>query len=489
MTSLLIHDSRLRDCVNGMNALPSKSFDYKDDDDDAHFATSSSTRQKNRQEAIKRFKPVHFSILGEPCVVCGDAASGIHYGVSSCNGCKTFFRRVIIENRTYSCKQSGDCPIDKDMRCSCRHCRFKKCLRVGMDRTGFSFSFRVVICSVTGSSSTLFVYENSHELNVGRRRKRKVAKVEKNNEEIIDVEDPLIFRLLELEDKFIAMLTSPAAPVHLDFKAAFVDPESKFDIPVEQYRAQQMPSGEQMNFSFWRAKILSTLVEWAKSFECFQKLSSEDQQMLIVHAAFSNLVLSEAYHTNEKYTDRIVFPDGLAGFRNLSANILKERSGLIPTVVAVINHILVPIRKMQMTRVEYVLLQAVILFDPGTGLEHHLDVNMHLCAVLSCFCMVEYSESGMPFYVQCVSLSEDAKRLVGEERHKLLRCLRQHLNRRYDPIEGAHRFGLILLRIPNVQKVAAFKRETLCTIETFNLMSPHPLTMEISNKYPDVSFF
>uniref|UniRef100_A0A914RRK3 Nuclear receptor domain-containing protein n=1 Tax=Parascaris equorum TaxID=6256 RepID=A0A914RRK3_PAREQ len=62
----------------------------------------------------------------EPCVVCGDAASGIHYGVSSCNGCKTFFRRVIIENRTYSCKQSGDCPIDKDMRCSCRHCRFKK---------------------------------------------------------------------------------------------------------------------------------------------------------------------------------------------------------------------------------------------------------------------------------------------------------------------------------------------------------------------------
>lgn len=63
MTSLLIHDSRLRDCVNGMNALPSKSFDYKDDDDDAHFATSSSTRQKNRQEAIKRFKPGKHSVV------------------------------------------------------------------------------------------------------------------------------------------------------------------------------------------------------------------------------------------------------------------------------------------------------------------------------------------------------------------------------------------------------------------------------------------
>lgn len=43
---------------------------------------------------------------------------------------------VSLQNRTYSCKQNGDCPIDKDLRCSCRHCRFKKCLKVGMDRTG-----------------------------------------------------------------------------------------------------------------------------------------------------------------------------------------------------------------------------------------------------------------------------------------------------------------------------------------------------------------
>lgn len=84
-----------------------------------------------------------------------------------------------------------------------------------------------------------------------------------------------------------------------------------------------------------------------------------------MHASFSNLVLSEAFHTPERYTDRIVFPDGLSGFRNLTANILKERSGLIPTVVAVINNILVPIRKMHMTETEYILLQAIIFFDRG----------------------------------------------------------------------------------------------------------------------------
>ncbi|CAK5051511.1 unnamed protein product [Meloidogyne enterolobii] len=56
-------------------------------------------------------------------------------------------------------------------------------------------------------------------------------------------------------------------------------------------------------------------------------------------------------------------------------------------------------------------------------------------------------------------------------------------------IEASIRMAELILRISNVHKVAAFKRETLCTIETFNLMSPHPLTMELSKKYAEISFF
>ncbi|MFH4975044.1 hypothetical protein AB6A40_001753 [Gnathostoma spinigerum] len=393
---------------------------HLDDDDDAQHASSSVLRTKQRQEAVKKFRP------GELCVVCGDAASGIHYGVSSCNGCKTFFRRVIIENRTYSCKQNGDCPIDKGMRCSCRHCRFKKCLQVGMDRT---------------------------ELNVERRRKRKSANTDSASDETPNITDPQITRLMELEEKFLVMLTSTTAPIHSTIEDALANPVSAFaDFP--KYEANQMRQGDQMNFSYWRAKILSTMIEWAKSFECFQQLSPNDKQDLIVHTAFSNLVLSEAFHTGEKYTDRIVFPDGLTGFRTLTANMLKERSGLIPTVYAVINHILVPIRRMRMTKIEYVLLQAIILFDPD-----------------------------------CLSLSSVGMNYVGAERRKLLHSLHNYLGSQMDALESAHRFASLLLRISSIQKVAAFKRETLCTIETFNLMSPHPLTMEISRKYPDVSFF
>ncbi|XP_022085670.1 nuclear receptor subfamily 1 group D member 2-like isoform X2 [Acanthaster planci] len=67
------------------------------------------------------------------CRICTDEASGIHYGVTSCEGCKGFFRRC-IGNKTLivQCQKDGDCNIDKSSRGRCAHCRYQKCLAVGM---------------------------------------------------------------------------------------------------------------------------------------------------------------------------------------------------------------------------------------------------------------------------------------------------------------------------------------------------------------------
>ncbi|GMT33879.1 hypothetical protein PFISCL1PPCAC_25176, partial [Pristionchus fissidentatus] len=72
-------------------------------------------------------------VFDEKCVVCSDRATGLHYSVPSCNGCKTFFRRTIICGRRFKCHKDGQCTFNKQGRCSCRACRFQKCLDSGMD--------------------------------------------------------------------------------------------------------------------------------------------------------------------------------------------------------------------------------------------------------------------------------------------------------------------------------------------------------------------
>ncbi|KAH0619657.1 hypothetical protein JD844_000510 [Phrynosoma platyrhinos] len=68
------------------------------------------------------------------CAICGDRATGKHYGASSCDGCKGFFRRSVRKNHIYSCRFSRQCVIDKDKRNQCRYCRLKKCFRAGMKK-------------------------------------------------------------------------------------------------------------------------------------------------------------------------------------------------------------------------------------------------------------------------------------------------------------------------------------------------------------------
>ncbi|RZF45514.1 hypothetical protein LSTR_LSTR005716 [Laodelphax striatellus] len=68
------------------------------------------------------------------CVVCGDKSSGKHYGQFTCEGCKSFFKRSVRRNLTYSCRGTRNCPIDQHHRNQCQYCRLKKCLKMGMRR-------------------------------------------------------------------------------------------------------------------------------------------------------------------------------------------------------------------------------------------------------------------------------------------------------------------------------------------------------------------
>ncbi|PAV56176.1 hypothetical protein WR25_13400 [Diploscapter pachys] len=74
------------------------------------------------------------------CQVCSDKASGFHYGVFACEGCKGFFRRSIQQKIEYrECPRNEQCLIVSNNRNRCQHCSLKKFLSVGMSRDAVRF--------------------------------------------------------------------------------------------------------------------------------------------------------------------------------------------------------------------------------------------------------------------------------------------------------------------------------------------------------------
>lgn len=84
----------------------------------------------------RRVRPAQVEIIEgqQLCAICSDVGNGIHFGVITCEGCKKFFRRGLVEYVSYRCKNEGRCVINPQTRNLCRFCRYQKCIAAGMSR-------------------------------------------------------------------------------------------------------------------------------------------------------------------------------------------------------------------------------------------------------------------------------------------------------------------------------------------------------------------
>ena len=72
------------------------------------FQLLSVTQNEHRSSSSESPAPVRH-LRPTECSICGKTANGYHYDVPSCNGCKTFFRRLCISEKHFACKANGDC--------------------------------------------------------------------------------------------------------------------------------------------------------------------------------------------------------------------------------------------------------------------------------------------------------------------------------------------------------------------------------------------
>ncbi|XP_037869904.1 knirps-related protein [Bombyx mori] len=81
--------------------------------------------------------------MNQKCKVCGEPAAGFHFGAFTCEGCKSFFGRSYNNlNSITECKNNGECVINKKNRTACKACRLRKCLMVGMSKSGSRYGRR-----------------------------------------------------------------------------------------------------------------------------------------------------------------------------------------------------------------------------------------------------------------------------------------------------------------------------------------------------------
>lgn len=184
------------------------------------------------------------------CAICGDRASGKHYGVYSCEGCKGFFKRTVRKDLFYACREERNCIIDKKQRNRCQYCRYQKCLQMGMKREA-----------------------------VQEERQRTK---EKNNENEVE--------------------SSTTSNYNHDLLLQQIhEAEMRIDLKIKKERITDITNAVKQQ--------VAQLFEWAKMIPHFNELNCEDQ-VLLMKAGWNELLIAEFAHRSIEADKVLVLSQG-----------------------------------------------------------------------------------------------------------------------------------------------------------------------------------
>uniref|UniRef100_A0A674N0F4 Thyroid hormone receptor alpha a n=1 Tax=Takifugu rubripes TaxID=31033 RepID=A0A674N0F4_TAKRU len=278
----------------------------------------------------------------EPCVVCGDKATGYHYRCITCEGCKGFFRRTIQKNLhpSYSCKYDGCCIIDKITRNQCQLCRFKKCTAVGM-------AMDLVLDESKRVAKRRLIEENRE-----RRKKEEMVKTLQNRPEPTGDEWELIQSVTE------AHRHTNAQGAHWKQKRKFL-PDKIGQSPVAPTSDGDKVDLEAFSeFTKIITPAITRVVDFAKKLPMFSELPCEDQIILLKGCCMEIMSLRAAMRYDPE-SETLTLSGEMAVKRE------QLKNGGLGVVSDAIFDLGKSLAQFNLDDAEVALLQAVLLMSSG----------------------------------------------------------------------------------------------------------------------------
>ncbi|XP_037943772.1 protein ultraspiracle [Teleopsis dalmanni] len=328
----------------------------------ANVAVAAVSNQNQLQQPPQHYPPNHpLSGSKHLCSICGDRASGKHYGVYSCEGCKGFFKRTVRKDLMYACREDKNCIIDKRQRNRCQYCRYQKCLACGMKREAVQEERQ----RGARAPNTRVVGEDFNTSSVRDLTIERIIEVEKKSEEMSG-------------DNTIAFLRVGTNSM-----------------------VQSAYKGAVSHLCHFLNKQLFQMIDFARRMPYFAQLQRDDQ-LLLLKAGWNELLIANvAWCSMESLDAEYATPcmsDNL-GRRSpmrppqqifLNQNFSYHRNSAIKAGVAtifdrILSELSVKMKRLNLDRSELSCLKAIILFNPDIrGLKNRADVEVVREKIYAC---------------------------------------------------------------------------------------------------------
>uniref|UniRef100_A0A1I7TY65 Nuclear receptor domain-containing protein n=1 Tax=Caenorhabditis tropicalis TaxID=1561998 RepID=A0A1I7TY65_9PELO len=303
----------------------------------------------------------------EKCAVCGKPAFCYNYGVLTCNACKMFFRRVEVDQITYTCKQRNSCYdghefIVKGSTPRCRSCRYQRCLQLGMKYIA--------------------------------PEKSRLALINRLDKEFVSIIESLMFFDSRRAHRIYHCYTEE-------------DPTLHEMVTKKSSQLVVKTKNQKVGIHEWSFLAIYTTVELFLSFDFMQKMSVEDKVVLLQNFAMKSMVFNGAMRALANNTERVMSPDGSEVYPDI---LYELKIFSVEFLNGIRSRLVARLRELKVTKEEHVLLNAVLFCNPAIQPLSSATKKLITCrqksysAALFQYCLLTYQQSGPSRFADLLSI-------------------------------------------------------------------------------------